>query len=559
MTLSDECGWDGEEWDRVVDVIVVGTGAAGGAAAAAASRAGASVLILDKAEFPGGTTARSGGGMWIPNNFTLREQGRADDRDRCIQYMAHSAYPAHFRADHPTYGIAPEFLDLIEGFFDHAAEVVDELRADGVLTLDAYHFPDYYSDLPEAVTWGHAIVPRLPADWKRGDPGGGELLADQLRKAAEKRGGETLLNCHVVGLLHNTDGDMIGVEAHLRRKTVLLGARRGVIFGSGGFLHNQAMTDSFLRGPIFGGAAAATSTGDFIAMATRAGATLANMSQAWWDQLVVEQAVHHRVTSRDVFYAYGDAMLMVNSRGKRALNEKAPYTDRGQAHFYWDTGRHEYPNRLMFMLFDDTVRQSDLRSDPGIRGSKMGRYPVPFPGEDPSYVISGNTWVELIDKLQDRLTKLAPEIGVVDLSEDFLPTLEDTIERFNRQARSGSDPDFRRGETLIEKAWSSTTRVDALNDSLYPIGDSGPYHCVILGAGALDTKGGPLTDVQGRVLNPQGTPVPGLYGAGNCVASPSGQAYWGPGTTIGLGLTFGYLAGRHAATQTGRQGAIVPN
>lgn len=551
---SDTDGWDGEEWDRVVDVIVVGTGAAGGAAATAASKAGVSVLLLDKAEFPGGTTARSGGGMWIPNNFALRKLGHVDERRRTIRYMARSAYPALFRGDHSTLGIPPQSLKLIESFFDHAAEVIDELIDDGVLTLDPYHFPDYYTDLPEAVDWGHSLVPRLPADWKRGDPGGGELLVAQLRDATEKRGGETLLGCKVTDLLRNADGDVIGVEAQRKRQTLILGARRGVVFGSGGFLHNEVLVQSFLRGPIFGGAAEATSTGDLIEMATRAGAGLANMTHAWWDQLVVEQALRHRVTSRDVFYAYGDAMLMVNKLGKRTLNEKAPYTDRGQAHFYWDSGRHEYSNRLMFMLFDESVRQSDLRADPGIRGSRMGRYPVPFPEENPSYLVSGATWPDLADNLQERLTKLAPEVGVVELGSDFLANLAETIERFNRQAKSGTDADFRRGETLIEQAWSSTTRDDAPNDSLYPIRDVGPYHCVILGAGAFDTKGGPATDVDGRILDAEGTPIPGLYGAGNCVASPSGQAYWGPGASIGLAVTFGYLAGRCAALEPVREG-----
>lgn len=168
---------------------------------------GAAVLLLDKAEFPGGTTARSGGGMWIPNNFTLRAQGIADDRDRCVRYMARSAFPAAYRPDHPSLGLSPVQHEVIE-----------------------------------------------------------------------------------------------------------------------------AMVADHLRGPVFGGAAAATSTGDFITLAGRVGAQLGNMNQVWWDQVVVEQAAHFRVTSRDAFYAYGDSMIMVNRLGRRALNEKSPYTDRGQAH-----------------------------------------------------------------------------------------------------------------------------------------------------------------------------------------------------------------------------------
>ena len=184
----------------------------------------------------------------------------------------------------------------------------------------------------------------------------------------------------------------------------------------------------------------------------------------------------------------------------------------------------------------------------------MGRYPVPFPEESPPYLITGADFAELTEKIDARLSALAPKIGSVTLDDDFLTQLKQTVGRFNDDARVGRDPDFRRGHSMIEKAWSSTTRPDAVNDSLYPFAATGPYHCVILGAGALDTKGGPRTDAHGRVLDCQDHPIGGLYGAGNCVASPSGQAYWGPGTTIGLGITFGYLAGRDAAAQEIRDG-----
>jgi 3-oxosteroid 1-dehydrogenase len=549
--------WGGEEWERVTDVVVVGTGAAGGAAAAAASRNGASVLMLEKAAFPGGTTARSGGGMWIPNNFSLRERGIADDRDQCVRYMAHSAFPAIYSPDHPTLGLPAARLGLIESFFDHAAEVIDELRADGVLELGPFDFPDYYSDLPEAVPWAHQLVPLLPATWKRGDPGGGELLAAQLRRASEKHGGEVLLDHRVVDVVRNVAGEVIGVEARAGKRTVLIGARRGVVFGSGGFLHNSRMALEFLRGPVLGGAASATSTGDFVDIGIRAGAQLGNMSHAWWSQVVVEQVLQNPVTSRDIFYAYGDSMLMVNRHGRRVLNEKSPYTDRGQAHFVWDTGRHDYPNKVLFMVFDEAVRLSDRRDVQDIRGSRMGRYPVPFPEESPSYMISGETWEDLATAVGDRLASLAPRIGVIELEPTFVETLVRTVEQYNDFATRGYDPDFRRGEARIDRAWALPGRGKSANDSMHPLSESGPYHCVLVGPGALDTKGGPFTDGEGRVLDPHEAPIPGLYGAGNCVASPTGQAYWGPGCTIGVGLVFGYVAGRHAAREADRSPEVA--
>jgi hypothetical protein len=168
-------------------------------------------------------------------------------------------------------------------------------------------------------------------------------------------------------------------------------------------------------------------------------------------------------------------------------------------------------------------------------------------------VISAATLTELGEKLDARLTELAPHIGGVRLDARFADNLAAAVKRFNDFAASGVDLDFHRGETPIERSWAGlcTPREGAVN-SMHPLSDSGSYHCIILGAGALDTKGGPVVDERGRVMGVDGSPIPGLYGAGNCIASPTGHGYWGPGGTIGPATLFGYIAGCDAAGRPAR-------
>ena len=123
-------------------------------------------------------------------------------------------------------------------------------------------------------------------------------------------------------------------------------------------------------------------------------------------------------------------------------------------------------------------------------------------------------------------------------------------------ARSGEDQDFQRGKAAYDREWQlvfSPQRADSgwppnegPSITMYPLRDEGPYYAVILAAGALDTCGGPAIDATARVLDTEDHPIPGLFGAGNCIASPSGEAYWGAGHTLGLSMTFGYIAANAA-------------
>ena len=133
---------------------------------------------------------------------------------------------------------------------------------------------------------------------------------------------------------------------------VRFGARRAVIFCSGGFTHNPELARSFLKGHIWGGCAAPGSTGDFIAIAQRAGAQLGNMGNAWWGQIPVELALKTPSVPADIWQTPGDSMIQVNRHGRRFVNEKIQYNERTQAHFVWDPVRAEFPNLIGFMIWD---------------------------------------------------------------------------------------------------------------------------------------------------------------------------------------------------------------
>jgi 3-oxosteroid 1-dehydrogenase len=136
----------------------------------------------------------------------------------------------------------------------------------------------------------------------------------------------------------------------------------------------------------------------------------------------------------------------------------------------------------------------------------------------------------------------------VCLAPDFTTNLGDTLDRWARMSDLGIDQDFARGGTSTERRRSGAPRTpDMPNPTMHAFSDDGPYYAVVLVPGTLDTKGGPRIDSSARLLSSDGEPVPGLYGAGNAIASPAGQAYWAGGTTLGLAVTFGWIAGVDAA------------
>jgi hypothetical protein len=344
---------------------------------------------------------------------------------------------------------------------------------------------------------------------------------------------------------------VIGVEATTADgAAVTVRGRKAVIFGSGCFTHNPWMVLHYQRGPMFGGCAVPTNEGDFVTIAGAVGAKMGNMTGAFHGQIVFEQAIEFASVPTDVFFLPGDSSMLVNRFGVRAVNEKRNYNDRTQAHFNWDPTRGEWTNQLLVWVYDQ--RNADRWA---------GSYPIPAAGVEAPYVITGETLAELGENIDARLAEYEGRTGGVRLDSSFANNFEATVARFNAYATAGKDPEFLRGDFPYDRDWGMSPPTgeafqdeewpasDQPNITMHPLSSEGPYYAVIIAGGTLTTNGGPVINPKGQILNTRDEPIPGLYGAGTCVASPSASAYWGGGATLGQAIPLGYLAGVNAAEE----------
>jgi hypothetical protein len=398
--------------------------------------------------------------------------------------------------------------------------------------------PDYWAELPEdKAPTGRVLLPKGARD-SMSD--GGVVAVRTMSEAARRDGVDIRTNHRVQRVIVDEKGRVVGVEADTAAgKTVALKARKAVIFASGGFLHDLDLRRSYLSTPVMGGCAALGNEGDFVHIGSAAGATLRNMNHSWMCPVVLEKAVRKDPTLIGTFSPSGDSMIYVDRTGKRVTNEKLAYNESAQAFFKWDPAKSEYPNLVLIAIWDQ--RSQDFSAS-----DEYGRFIVPK-GTDDAHVIRGETLEELAANIGKRFAKLSGEIGDMKLAPDFVASLKATIDRFNDFAAKGRDLDFHRGERQVELLFNGATAPETgKNPTMYPVSDAGPYYAALLTGGSLDTKGGPATNVNGQVLDALGEPIPGLYGAGNCVASVSGRAYWAGGATLGPFLALAYLAANAA-------------
>ena len=549
VTLRTASAESSFKWDRETDILVVGSGAAASAAAITADQNSDHVLVVEKAPFPGGTSVKSAGVLWIPNNFTLKAKGIDDRKEDCMRYMVRFSYPGRYDASDATLGVSEAEYQLLEAFYDNASATTDLLRKHGDLNVGEWRMfaldrsaTDYLDQVPEnKVSKGRALGPLK----KDGTMGLGVDLTTQLHAGMERRGVPMLTDHRAVRLVMNAQGRVIGLECETAEEIITIRARKAVIFGTGGYAHNTDFVDMYQRASFFGACAMPWSTGDFIEIAGAVGARMGDLSTAWRCQVVLDEALMARTLASGVFFPPGDSMVQVNRHGVRAVNEKRNYNDRTEVHGYYDSTQADFPNRLMFMIYDRRSAEA-----------YAGAYPFPATPTGAGRVLTGGSLEELTSRLEARLNEISKRTGGLKLSPSFAGNLKMTIHRFNGYARSGNDEEFQRGKAGYDKEWQpvfSPMKPDSgwppnpsPNITMHPFTQDGPYYAIILAGGALDTCGGPAIDANARVLDTTGKPIPGLYGAGNCIASPSGEAYYGAGHTLAMAMTFGYIAANTA-------------
>jgi succinate dehydrogenase/fumarate reductase flavoprotein subunit len=548
-----------------VDLLIVGSGT-GMSAALAAHELGLSTLIVEKTAYVGGSTARSGGAFWLPGSSILTDAGSADTPDKARTYVE-----TLVGDDAPA--------EKARAFVDHIPDTIGMLRRTTPLKfMWARGYSDYHperpggsavgrtceckpfdtailgpelarlrpgvmkSSFPMPVTgadyrWLNLMVRTPRKSWprivlraaqgigglalRRRYAAGGQALAAGMFAGVLRAGIPVWTESPVTELVTD-NGRVTGALVNRQGTQVTVTARRGIVLASGGFDHLMSWRHKFQSEQLGEhlSLGAEGNTGDGIRLAQDQGAGTALMDQAWWFPAFAP------LPGGDPTVMLAErslpGCLLVDQTGQRFINEATDYMSFGQGLLRREQDGN--PVEVMWLIFDQRYRNSYL-----LAAELFPRMPIP------------QSWYDAgIAYQADDLDVLARRIGVDQQS------FAATMERFNGLADAGVDIDFARGASAYDRYYGDPTVVP--NPNLRPL-NSGPFYAVKIVLSDLGTCGGVRTDVRGRVLREDGSPVDGLYAIGNTAANTFGKTYPGAGATIAQGLVYGYIAARHAASQ----------
>jgi 3-oxosteroid 1-dehydrogenase len=559
-------------WDDSFDFVIVGSGGGGMVAALAAADSGLRPVVIEKQSYVGGSTAMSGGVIWMPNNPLMRADGVPDSYADALAYFDAVVGP-------PDKGSS---LARRETFLTRGVEMISFMQRQGVKLVRCEGFSDYYDNRQGGSARGRSVegIPwdgRQLGEWQsRIQPGmaraiglavktnemrslpaflrsrqafatsarvlirsyvgqlrgqdlftNGMSLIGQLAKVALDVGIPIWTNTGVQELIIE-EGRVTGVRAERDGSSICIRGHRGVLLAAGGFERNAEMRRKYSADTKPNEAqwtrANLGNTGEVLNAAIAIGANTDYMDEAVWNpQPRPELAVSTLSTARQYPHA-----IFVNQRGRRFCNEAGSYVEIGQA---------MYANDAVpaWLIFDDNYRRryplaSGFRNLRSILKALPGRMPREW---------VDNGWL----READSLSELARLIGADP------QTLTDTVRRYNAGARTGSDPEFGRGESQHNRSVGDPG--NKVNPSVGPL-DKPPFYATEVFPGDVGTSGGVLADERARVLDNSDRPIAGLYATGNMSATVMGRTYPGAGASIANTMVFGYVAARHAATGDGR-------
>ena len=552
------------------DVLVIGSGAGALTSALAAHDGGAKVTVIEKTDLYGGTSAMSGGVLWLPNSPLNREGEGKDTAEEGKEYMKSVIQE-------------PDLETNIDKYVDSIPDMIDYLHNKTPLRFDVIpQFPDMYPDKPSfkmhrchearpfhgktlkenldkqreqhpqtglygTIGWtateslilqargkGWLMVAmsmvfryifdlpgRLKGKRDRRQVLGGALVG-ALRKGMMDRGMDDILLNTAAGEFIVEDGRVVGVHATQDGKAIEIRANKGVIMASGGFEKNQAMREQYLGSPTDTAWSAGSpgNTGEMIQNGEKIGADLGFMDAGWWGPTVCipgEPQARMLIIEKNL-----PGGIMVNKAGKRFVNESSSYTKVNNG---MKAANQPGAETVPAYLIIDADYRAKYPLGPAL--------PSNF---QPDSMLSEATLKEL--KKADSIPELAKELGIDPAG------LEAEVTRFNSFAMNGKDEDFQRGDALYDQYYGDADSSPTDNPCLGPIVKA-PFYGMKVYPGELGTKGGVATNEHAQVLNKNGEVIPGLYATGNCSRPVTGQTYPASGATLGPAMVFGFVAGQH--------------